>query len=235
MLRTIVAVTVLALYALVIGMPLLLLAWLTGTIGPFYPATVVGLRLALGLAGVRSRVDGMENIPAGPCLFMANHTSGVDPLVVFVSMPRRIAFLAKKELFTIPLLGWAMQKAEFIPVDRSSREGAAASAELAVEQLRHGTSMVIYPEGTRSPDARLLPFKRGGFLMAIRAGRPVVPITITGAEHILPKGGHWLRAGEIRLLCHEPIDVSGYSERDREKLLEQVRERIASGLPADKR
>ncbi len=235
MLRTIVAVTVLALFALVIGLPLLLLAWLTGTIGPFYLASVVGLRVALALAGVRSRVDGMENIPPGPCLFMANHTSGVDPLVVFVSMPRRIGFLAKQELFRIPLLGWAMRKAEFIPVDRSSREAAAASADLAVDQLRRATSMVIYPEGTRSPDGRLLPFKRGGFLMAIRAGRPVVPITITGAERVLPKGEHWLRPGEIRLLCHEPIDVSKYSEKDREKLLERVRRQISSGLPSDQR
>jgi 1-acyl-sn-glycerol-3-phosphate acyltransferase len=235
MFRTLLAVTVLALFALVVGLPLLLLAWISGTIGPFYPAAALGFRLALTLAGVRTRVDGRENIPAGACLYMANHTSAVDPIAVLISLPGRVAFLAKQELFRIPLLGWAMRKAGFIPVDRSSRELAAASAGLAVEQLQKGASMVIYPEGTRSPDGRLLPFKRGGFLMAIRAGRPVVPITITGAERVLPKGAKWLRAGEIRLQCHRPIDVSRYQEKDREKLLDQVREVIASGLPEELR
>jgi 1-acyl-sn-glycerol-3-phosphate acyltransferase len=95
--------------------------------------------------------------------------------------------------------------------------------------------MVIYPEGTRSPDARLLPFKRGGFLLAIRAGRPVAPITITGAERVLPKGEMWIRPGEIRLRFHPAVDVSGYGEADREKLLERVREVIESGLPDELR
>jgi 1-acyl-sn-glycerol-3-phosphate acyltransferase len=235
MLRTLLAVMVLAVYAVVIGLPLLLLAWLTDRIGPFYPATVLGLRMALAIAGVRARLENEENIPAGPCLFMANHTSAVDPVTVFVMIPRRIAFMAKKELFRMPLIGWAMQKAGFIPVDRSSREAAAASADVAVEQLRAGQSMVIYPEGTRSPDARLLPFKRGGFLMAIRGGRPVVPMTITGAERVLPKGAMWIRPGEIWLRFHPAIDVSGYGEGDREGLLKRVREAIAGGLAEEMR
>jgi 1-acyl-sn-glycerol-3-phosphate acyltransferase len=230
MLRTILAVTVLALFTVVIGLPLLLLAWITRRIGPFYPAAAVGLRIALAIAGVRIVMEGEENIPAGACLFMANHTSAVDPVAVFVAIPRRIAFLAKQELFRIPLIGWAMRMAGFIAVDRSSREAAAASADAAAEQLRAGASMVIYPEGTRSSNGKLLPFKRGGFLMAIRAGRPIVPMTITGAERALPKGEMWIRPGEIRLHFHPPIDVSEYAEADREKLLLRVREVIASGL-----
>ena len=235
MLRSILAVMVLAVFAVVIGLPLLLLAWLTDRIGPFYPATVVGLRMALAIAGVRIRIEGEENIPAGACLFMANHTSAVDPVTVFVAIPRRIAFLAKEELFRMPLIGWAMRKAGFIPVDRSSREAAAASADVAAEQLRGGASMVIYPEGTRSPNGKLLPFKRGGFLMAIRGGRPVVPMTIIGAERVLPKGEMWIRPGEIRLRFHPAIDVSRYQETDREALLVRVREAIAGGLAEEMR
>jgi 1-acyl-sn-glycerol-3-phosphate acyltransferase len=235
MLRTLLAVTVLAVYAVVIGLPLLLLAWLTDRIGPFYPATVLGLRMALAIAGVRIVMVDEKNVPAGACLFMANHTSAVDPVTVFVAIPRRIAFLAKQEIFRMPLIGWAMKKAGFIPVERSSREAAAASADVAAEQLRGGASMVIYPEGTRSPNGKLLPFKRGGFLMAIRGGRPVVPMTITGAERVLPKGEMWIRPGEIRLRFHPPVDVSGYGETDREALLVRVRETIAGGLPEEMR
>jgi 1-acyl-sn-glycerol-3-phosphate acyltransferase len=235
MLRTILAVTVLALFTVVIGLPLLLLAWITRKIGPFYPATALGLRIALAIAGVRIVMEDEENIPAGACLFMANHTSAVDPVVVFVALPRRVGFLAKREVFRMPLIGWAMRLAGFIPVDRSSREAAAASADVAVEQLRGGASMVIYPEGTRSPDGKLLPFKRGGFLMAIRGRRPVVPMTITGAERVLPKGHAWIRPGEVRLKFHPAIDVSAYREEDRENLLVRVREVIAGGLAKEMR
>lgn len=231
MLRTAVAIAVLTCYTLLIGLPLLLVAWITGTAGALYPAAVVGLRVALALAGIRVRLEGVENIPAGACLFMPNHTSAIDPVAVFVFLPRRVAFLAKKELFEIPLLGVAMRSASFLSVDRSSREAAAASADRAAEQLRAGISTVIYPEGTRSRDGRLLPFKRGGFLMAIRAGRPVVPITIVGAERLMPKGRWWLRPGEIVLAFHPAIDVSGYREEGREALLQRVRGVIAGRLP----
>lgn len=235
MFRTILAFVVLGLYSLVIELPLLLVAWITGTAGPLYPATVAGLRLAAAVAGLRIRMEGKENIPASACLFMANHTSAVDPVAVFISVPGRMAFLAKKELFRIPVLGLAMRSARFIPVDRASHQAAAASANRVVEQLRQGVSMLIYPEGTRSPDGHLLPFKRGGFLMAIRAGRPVVPMTITGAERLLPKGERWIRPGRMQIRFHPPIDVSGYTEADRETLLNRVRAAVAAGLPEDLR
>lgn len=231
MLRTIFAVLLLSVFAVVIGLPLLLLAWITGTIGPFYPAAEVGLRLALATAGVRVRAQGVENIPAEACLFMANHTSAVDPVAMFIATPRRFAFLAKQELFRIPLLGLAMRRAQFLPVDRSSAEAAAGSVDRAVEQLRGGVSMMIYPEGTRSLDGRLLPFKRGGFLLAIRAGRPVVPVAIQGAERILPKHQLWIQPGEILLKYLPPVPVAGYTDEDRGVLLERVRAAIAANLP----
>lgn len=235
MLRTIFAATILVLFALLIDLPLLVVAWISGTAGPLYPAVVATLRLAFAAAGLRVRIEGRENIPTGACLFLANHTSAVDPPAFFISVPKRIAFMAKQELFRIPLLGLAMRSAQFIPVDRKNREAAAASASRAVDQLRQGVSMVIYPEGTRSTDGRLLPFKRGAFLIAIRAGRPVVPVTIVGARQSLPKGERWIRPGEIVIRFHPAIAVSSYGEADRELLRNRVREEIAGALPVGQR
>lgn len=232
MLRTVIAFAVTGVFELFIGLPLLFVAWISGTADLLYPVVVIGLRLAFALAGVHVRTEGEEHIPGGACLFLSNHTSALDPLAVFISVPRRIAFMAKQELFRIPLLGLAMRRARFIPVNRSNHETAVASANQAVDRLRQGVSLVIYPEGTRSPDGRLLPFKRGAFLIAIRAGRPLVPITITGAERALPKGELRIRPSEIIIRFHPAIDVSGYGEADRELLLESVRAVIAGGLPA---
>jgi 1-acyl-sn-glycerol-3-phosphate acyltransferase len=235
MLRTIFAGIVFTLFALGVDLPLLFVAWISGTAGLLYPAVVMNLRLAFASAGLNVRTEGEENIPAGPCFFLANHTSAVDPLALFIAVPRRIAFLAKQELFRIPLFGLAMRSARFVPVDRGNRRAAAASAARAVSLLRQGVSMAIYPEGTRSPDGRLLPFKRGGFLIAIRAGRPVVPVTILGARQALPKTARWIRPGEIVIRFHPAIDVSGYSEEERDLLAGRVRSAIASALPADLR
>lgn len=232
MFRTILAAVVLVLFMLVVGLPFLFIAWISGVAGPLYPVVVFGLRLFFATAGLRVRMEGEENIPPGACLFLANHTSALDPLALFISIPRRIAFMAKEELFRIPMLGLAMRSARFISVDRASREAAAASANRAVSQLRQGVSMVIYPEGTRSPDGRLLPFKRGAFLIAIRAGRPVVPVSIVGAERLLPKGEGRIRPGKILIRFHPAMEMSAYVESDRELLRERVRAAVAAGLPS---
>jgi 1-acyl-sn-glycerol-3-phosphate acyltransferase len=231
MVRTLIAAAFLALLILLVGLPLLLVAWLAGTIGPLYPAATLCLRASLALAGVRVRAEGSENIPGGACLFLANHTSAVDPVAILLSTPRRVAFMAKQELFRIPLLGVAMRLAGFVPVDRASREDAVKSAERVIGQLRAGASMVLYPEGTRSANGRLGEFKRGGFLIAIRAGVPVVPVTILGAESVLPRGEWRLRRGEIRVRFHPWIDAGACRPEDRESLLERVRSAIASALP----
>jgi 1-acyl-sn-glycerol-3-phosphate acyltransferase len=233
MVRTILAGLILAILALAFGLPLLLIAWISGTVGPLYSAAAFAFRVTFAVAGVRVCSIGEENIPAGACLFMANHTSALDPLAVFISIPRRISFLAKEELFRIPLLGLAMRRARFISVDRSARESAASSASRAIRQLREGGSVVIYPEGTRSFDGRLLPFRRGAFSIAIRGARPVVPVTVIGAERILARGKRWIRPGQIVVRFHPAIDVSGYAEADRAQLMRRVRAAIAAALPLE--
>jgi 1-acyl-sn-glycerol-3-phosphate acyltransferase len=219
---------------LIAGPFLLLHAFLTGNIMPLYR---VGMKLAITsvqLAGVKIEVRGLENLqPSHSYIFMSNHVSNLDPPVFIPSIPGRCSVLIKKEVFRLPIFGRALRMAEMVPVDRSNREAAIESVWAAAEVLRRGLNMVVFPEGTRSPDGRLLPFKKGPFHMAIEAGVPVVPVTILGTAECWPKGAWALRAGQVTVIFHPPIDPSGFA--DREELMAAVRQSIASALPEDRR
>jgi 1-acyl-sn-glycerol-3-phosphate acyltransferase len=221
------------LYALVVWVPLMLHASLTGAADRLYRAGVRDVKLSLGLAGVRVRCEGLENIPRAPCVFAPNHTSIADPPALLAALPRRISILVKKELFRIPILGAAMKLVRFVPVDRADREAAAGSVDLAVQYLGEGLSFVVYPEGTRSLDGRLGTFKKGAFILAIRAGVPVVPISIVGAEKVMPRGSRGIHPGEVLIRFHPPVDSSGYTLEEKDRLLDCVRAAIASGLPPE--
>ena len=132
------------------------------------------------IGGIRARVSGLENILGGACLFACNHVSNLDPLALVPLIPRRLSVFLKKELFRFPILSYGMRLNGYICVDRADRRSAIASVESAVRLLRSGVSVVIFPEGTRSPDGRLRPFKRGACVTAIEAGVPVVPVSIAG-------------------------------------------------------
>ena len=135
-------------------------------------------RLALALSGSCVTLHGSENLPPGPVIFMSNHQSNFDILALLVTMPRHIHWIAKKELFDIPVFGLSMRRGGYIPLDRGDGRKAMRSMDDAARMIRNGRSVVMFPEGTRSPDGRLLPFKRGGFILARKAGVPVVPVTI---------------------------------------------------------
>ncbi len=235
MLRLILALLILVLYALAVWLPLILYALATGDVDKLYWIGLWGARAALGVAGVRVRTKGRENIPPRPCVFAANHTSNADPVALLAAIPRRVSILVKKELFRIPILGLAMRVVEFIPVDRTDREAAAASVDRAVAELERGLSFLIYPEGTRSPDGRLGAFKKGAFILASRAGAPVVPVAISGAELVMRKGSPALHPGEIRVRFLPAVDSAGYSLEEKDRLLERVRVAIAAALPAELR
>jgi 1-acyl-sn-glycerol-3-phosphate acyltransferase len=233
MLRLSFVLLFLVLYALAVWLPLILFALVTGESEKLYQSALGGVKAALGIAGVRVRAEGLENIPPGPCVFAANHTSNADPLALLVAIPRRVSVLVKKELFRIPILGAAMHVVEFIPVDRTDREAAAASVDRAVASLQKGLSFLIYPEGTRSLDGRLGGFKKGAFILAIRAGVPMVPVAIAGAEKVMRRGSPVLHPGEIVVRFLPAVDSSGYSLEEKEKLLARVRAAIASALPRE--
>jgi 1-acyl-sn-glycerol-3-phosphate acyltransferase len=235
MTRTILAVVYLT-FGIFLIMPWLILWSLaTGSVDFMYEVAMKFVRAAVRIAGVRVRVEGAGDIPPGVCVFAANHVSNMDPLAFVPAIPRRVAILVKKQVFRIPVLGMAMRMANFVPVDRDNREAAAGSVETAVKFLKEGLSFAVYPEGTRSADGRLLPFKKGTFVMAIRAGVPVVPVSIVGAQDLLRKGEWSVHPGEVTIRFGPAVDVSPYTVEKRGDLLARVEELVASGLPDEQK
>lgn len=220
------------LYLLTGGLFNVLRSRLTGEVRYVYRGARWCVGVALGLAGVEIALRGAENFPRGQCIYMANHQSNIDPLIVFTVLPERIAFMGKKQLWSVPILGAALRLGEFIPVHREVKEEARASVEEALEVLQRGTvSLMVYPEGTRSFDGRLLPFKGGVFLLAIRSGLPIVPLTLDGATDVMPKASWQVYPKVVTVTLHAPIETRGLKEDDRYLLAERVRAAIESALP----
>jgi len=191
----------------------------------------IGVGLAgVRLVGVKVKVVGLENLDwRRTYIFMCNHVSNLDPPIVIPVMPRRTSVLVKKELFRVPILGWAMRLADLVPVDRRNRDAAISSLRFAADVLRSGVNMTIWPEGTRSGDGRLLPFKKGPFYLAAENGVPIVPITLVGTHEIWPRGEFAVHPGTATVIFHEPIDTAAYPSQ--EELIHAVRERMRGGLP----
>ncbi len=188
-------------------------------------------RVGLWLAGVRIRVRGLEHLrPGQTVVYMPNHQSQFDILALFAGIPGQFRWIAKEELFHIPLFGLAMRRTGYIPLDRSDGKKALKSMVEASRRISEGTSVVVFPEGTRSPDGTLLPFKKGGFILALKAGVPIVPVTIDGSVGILPKGGRTIRAGTIELTIHPPVATEEVASAERDVLIGAVRQLIANPL-----
>jgi len=233
MIRSILVVIFLLLFVLFVGIPFILYAALTGAVDTLYRVALRGLRGMLWLGGARVRVEGLDNVPPGVCIFVANHTSNSDPPAIVVAIPKRVSVLAKKEVFRLPILATAFRLAGIVPVDRGAHDSAAASVDKAIQSLKSGLSFLVYPEGTRSSDGRLLPFKKGTFLMAIEAGVPIVPVSVVGAHKIMRKGEWAIHPGEIVVKFHPLVDASRYTLEQRGELLERVQAAVAAGLPED--
>ncbi len=229
MLRSFIVVALTFLYTVLAGAIFIPHAIITRRSGALYRAGIFGIRLATWLSGVRVKVEGNERIdPRRTYVFMLNHVSNID-IVAMAFLPR-VVVLTKAELFKVPVLGSAMRHVGLIPVARGTHQ-AAASVEAGVTALKGGRSMMVFPEGTRSMTQELLPFRRGVFVMAIRAGMPIVPVTLQGTRDIMRKGDPRIHPGEVRMVLHDPIPTAGLSENQRFALVDQVRNAIASDLP----
>jgi 1-acyl-sn-glycerol-3-phosphate acyltransferase len=178
----------------------------------------------LWVAGVRLDVRRLAAMPEGPAIFAANHESALDILAVVRAIPRGVRFVAKRELFRIPVFGWYLRLGGHVEVDRRDHARAIASLGLAAEKVRVGTSLIVFPEGTRSPDGRVQPFKQGPFVIASRSGVPVVPVAVTGAAEVNPKARIAVRPGTIRVTIGEPVRPADFPGKL--ELLAEVRRRI---------
>lgn len=218
-------------FAALIGFPW---TFLSGKVDVLY---WLGTRVAFAgvrVAGVKVKVVGLDRLdPAATYIFMSNHVSNLDPPILVPVIPRRTSVLVKKELFHVPILSRAMRLASLVPVERSNRDAAIASLRAASAVLARGIPMTIFVEGTRSFDGRLLPFKKGPFYLAMESGVPVVPVTIVGTHHILPKRRFSIRGGIATVFFHSPLDPQQFSDRD--ALLAAVRDSIESALPDEYR
>jgi 1-acyl-sn-glycerol-3-phosphate acyltransferase len=179
---------------------------------------------ALWLAGVRVEAHALADLPAGPAIYVANHESALDVWVLFHAIRRNLRFIAKRELFRIPIFGWYLSLARFVEVDRRNRVRAVLALKKAGEMVRAGVSLIAFPEGTRSPDGRVQPFKKGPFVLAMEAGVPVVPVAIAGAATLNPKRRLEVRPGTIHLALGEPVNPRDFADKD--ALLREVRRRI---------
>lgn len=190
-------------------------------------------RMLLRLANTTVRVIGAENVLTNrPQIFMANHQSDFDILIVLAHIPGQFRWIAKRELFRIPIFGRAMRNAGYIEIDRQNHAKALQSIEEAAHKIRDGKSVVTFPEGTRSQDGTVRPFKQGLFHLAIRAGVPIVPISIIGAHAIMPKRSLNVKPGTITMVIGKPVEVTGYTIENRAELIERVRSIIIGNCGA---
>jgi 1-acyl-sn-glycerol-3-phosphate acyltransferase len=180
---------------------------------------------ALWLCGVDVEVRAPHGFPGGPAIYASNHESALDVWLLFRTVPRNgLRFIAKEELFHIPIFGWYLRMARFVAVDRRHHARAVAALQQAGRIVRGGTSLIVFPEGTRSRDGHVQPFKKGPFVVAMEAGVPVVPVAIAGAAALNPKGLLSVRPGPVRVAVGAPLTPADFP--DKSALLGEVRHRI---------
>jgi 1-acyl-sn-glycerol-3-phosphate acyltransferase len=184
-------------------------------------------RVSLLACGVKVRLEGLERVPGGgPYIFMSNHQGSYDIFSLTAHLPFQFKWLAKKEIFSIPFLGWAMKTAGYISIDREGTRDTVEAMNKAARKIHDGMSVVIFPEGSRSPDGTIQPFKKGGFSLAVKSKVPIVPIALSGSREIMPRGRLVANSGVIRVRLDTPIETENCSAKDREMLMGKVKEAI---------
>jgi 1-acyl-sn-glycerol-3-phosphate acyltransferase len=226
----------LTLYVLLTGPPGLLVARLFDRPGLLYVLAHGGVALGLRVSGIRYEVTGRERLPRGrAAVYCANHTSNIDAPLLFHLLHPRLHMLYKAEFGRMPILGRAAPMAGFIPVERQNPEQSQHAVDQAALSVAAGRSFMVFPEGTRSRSGELLPFKKGGFIMAIKAQAPVVPVAIAGGRAAMVKGSRLVRPVTVRVAIGDPIETTGLTLEDRDRLIAMARGEIERMLAAGSR
>ena len=228
--RSVVAYAAVILYILVFGSVGLLIASIFRWKGLLYALGHAGCWIALTLVGIRYRVVGREHIPREAVVFCSNHESNVDPPVLFQALHKRLHILYKAELRKFPIMKTVFDIGGFVPVDRADREKSMSSILRGSDSLRAGNSFLIFPEGTRSRDGSLLPFKKGGFIMALQAQAPIVPVAVQGGRDAMRKGSAVVRPVTVTVRIGAPIPTAGLTFSERDLLIERVRTEVQNLL-----
>ena len=226
-LRSLATYLAVSLYVLIVGPPGMLLALLFGWKGVLYQLGHGGVRLGCALSGIRFHVAGAENLPRDrSAVYFSNHQSNIDPPLLFAALHPRMHILYKQEMDRIPILTRAFRMGGFIPIDRRNKEAAMRSIEAGARSIRDGSSFLIFPEGTRSRTEDLLPFKKGGFIMAILAQAPAVPVAIQGGRSAMRKGSWIIRPVTVSIRVGSPVETAGLTRDDRDRLIARIRHEI---------
>jgi 1-acyl-sn-glycerol-3-phosphate acyltransferase len=233
MLRATLIYIFVSLYVAIAGPIGLLWAVLSRNTDCLYSLARAWIRAAGWICSIRVVVYGEERVlPGQAYLFLSNHQSNCDGLILFYTTRRNLRAVIKKEIMRIPLLAQVLKQTNFVPIDRTDPLKARASIDLAVQLLKTGSSFFAFPEGTRSRDGRLGEFKKGVFVLAIKAGVPVVPVSIRNSRAIQLPGHYGIYPGSVDVIFHNPIATKHMHLEDRDQLLEATRAAIATGLTA---
>ena len=231
MIRTAFIILWVVLSTAVLGVIAIIISFFSRTGNPVHIIARIWAKLILMVSGIKVNVKGLSNIdPAKSYIYMCNHQSNFDIPVLLGCLPVQFRWLAKAELFKIPIFGRAMRGAGYVGIDRFNRESAFESIEEAAGKIKNGVSVMIFPEGTRSRDGKIRLFKKGGFIMALNAGALIVPIVIRGTRPIMAKSSLRINPGDATMEVGKPIDTSGYTMETKENLIEHVRNVISEGF-----
>ena len=225
------AVPLLAVLTVLFGLP----AIACGLLGAHRGArkiTTAWARTLLRVMGVKVVVEGAPHLPRGPAVYAANHGSVLDIPVLFGHLPVDFRIVHKRSLYFVPVVGLYLYAAGHIAIDRMSAFRARKSLERAAEKIRRGSSLLVFPEGTRSAHGEVAPFKRGSFVLAVRSGAPVVPLSLAGVKALMPTGLRGMRSGTVHLIVHPPLPTAGRAPGEAGALAEEVRRIVAGGCAA---